>query len=85
MNTQNHLDDLDRTLQAEGVSEEERISRVQILKECIEFAEQAPKFFKKNKKPAKQIKLAYAIEMSVWALALGWLAGIFTLRYYQTQ
>lgn len=86
MNTQDHLDSLDRTLQAEGVSEEERISRVQILKECIEFAEQAPKFFlKKNQKPAKQIKLAYAIEMSVWALVIGWFAGLFTLRYYQTQ
>lgn len=86
MNTQICLDSLDKTLQAEGVSDEERISRVQILKECIEFAEQAPKFIlKKNEKPAQQIKLAYAIEMSVWSLAIGWFAGIFTLHYYQTQ
>lgn len=87
MNTQDHLDNLDKTLQAEGISEEERISRVQILKECIEFAEQAPKFSlkKKNQKPARQINLAHAIEMSVWSLAIGWLAGIFTLHYCQSQ
>jgi hypothetical protein len=87
MNTQDHLDNLDKTLQAEGISDEERFSRVQILKECIEFAEQAPKFSfqKKNQKPARQIKLAYAIEMSIWALVVGWFAGIFTLHYCHSQ
>lgn len=85
MNTQDCLDNLDKTLQAEGVSDEERYSRVQALGEVIASTEKLMQRLRKPKRPARQIKLSLAIEMAVWALAFGWVGGILTLHHYQTQ
>ena len=52
MNTQECLDSLDKALIEEGISEEERVTRVQALKECIEVAEE---FRRKNPLPKKKL------------------------------
>jgi hypothetical protein len=39
MNTNTVLENLNKTLMAEGVPEKERLARVQTLRECIESAE----------------------------------------------
>lgn len=52
MNTQECLDSLDKALIEEGVSDEERATRVQTLKECIEVAEE---FRLKNPLPKKKL------------------------------
>lgn len=88
METQEALDNLDKALVDEGVPEEERQARVQILKECIESGEVASaklKAAKANKKPVAKMPVSKAIELSFIALVIGWFAGIFTLHYYQLQ
>jgi hypothetical protein len=52
MNTQECLDNLDKALIEEGISDEERATRVQSLKECIEVAEE---FRRKNPLPKKKL------------------------------
>ncbi len=87
METQEALDSLDKALIDEGVPEEERQARIQILKECIESGEIASdklKAMKAKKKPVTRMPVAKAIELSIMALVIGWFAGIFTLHYYQS-
>lgn len=52
METQECLDNLDKALIAEGIGDEERAARVQILQECIEAAEE---FRRKNPLPKKKL------------------------------
>jgi hypothetical protein len=52
METKECLDNLDKVLLEEGVSDEERAARVQTLKECIEVAEE---FRRKNPLPKKKL------------------------------
>ena len=52
METQECLDNLDKALIAEGVGDEERASRVQSLKECIEVAEE---FRRQHPLPKKKL------------------------------
>ena len=88
METQAALNNLDKALAEEGVPEEERQIRVQILKECIEFGETTSAKMnaaKATKKPVARMPVAKAIELSIMALVIGWFAGIFTLHYYQIQ
>lgn len=63
METQECLDNLNKALIEEGIGEEERATRVQALKECIEVAEE---FRRKNplpkKKKSDKEKLANLIE-----------------------
>lgn len=88
METQEALRNLNDVLKAEGVPEEERKARVLILKEVIDSAEEMStqlKAKKQEKKPQAMMPVAKAIEISFFALVIGWMAGIFTLHYYQTQ
>lgn len=63
METQECLNNLDKALIEEGIPEEERLVRVQTLKECIEVAEE---FRRKNPLPKKKLtdteKLAKLIQ-----------------------
>jgi hypothetical protein len=52
METQEVLDNLNKTLLAKGIGDEERAARVQSLKECIEVAEG---FRQKNPAPKKKL------------------------------
>jgi hypothetical protein len=77
METQECLDNLEKALVAEGVSEEERKHRVQDLKEVIETTE--TKISKMKEKAAEwakpRFKIQTMIESLLLAFVLGMLAG----------
>lgn len=89
MENQNVLESLDKALIAEGVSEEERRVRIDIVNDCIErgtIMSAKLKEMKARKSSPKAIFTTWAtLEWGFFMLALGWFLGIFTLHDYQIQ
>jgi len=89
METQECLDNLDQALIAEGVPEEERLQRVQTLKECIEFGETTSAKIKEQKKKKEEKKITVSlratIEWCVISFLLGACAMGYAVQYSQSQ
>lgn len=83
METQECLASLDKTLIEEGVSDEERASRVQILKESIEFAEDASAKLKAKEEKRIKIDLRACIEWCIISFLAGGLAMAYAIQQAQ--